>query len=65
MKGPLLTLEGHEALRAAAKAGTRTLECSLDLERSKTTVEVNPEGWTWRGKQYPWLVTCKDRTVYH
>jgi len=65
MKGPLLTLEVHEALRAAAKAGAPTLECSLDLGRSKSVVEVGPEDWTWRGKQYPWLVTCKDRTVYY
>lgn len=65
MKGPLLTLQVHEALRAAAKAGARTLECSLDLEKSKTTVEVAPEGWTWQDTRYPWLATCKDRTIYY
>ena len=65
MKAPLLTLHVHEALRAAAKAGARTLECSLDLEKSSSVVELNPEGWTWRGSQYPWLETCKDRTVYY
>lgn len=65
MKGPLLTLEVHEALRAAAKAGAPTLECSLHLERSKSVVEVGPEGWTWQGRQYPWLETCKERTVYY
>jgi hypothetical protein len=65
MKGPLLTLEVHEALRAAAKAGAPTLECSLDLGRSKSVVEVRPEGWTWEGTKYPWLDACKDRTVYY
>lgn len=65
MKGPLLTLEVQEALRAAAKAGARTLECSLDLERSKTTVELGPVGWTWQGTKYPFLETRKDRTVYY
>jgi hypothetical protein len=65
MKGPLLTLQVHEALRAAAKAGARTLECSLDLERSKTVVEVDAEGWTWQGRRFPFLETCKDRTVYY
>jgi predicted methyltransferase len=64
MKGPLLTLEVHEALRAAAKAGARTLECSLDLERSKTSVEVDEQGWTWQGQRYPWLEACKERTVH-
>jgi hypothetical protein len=65
MKGPLLTLKVHEALRAAAKAGARTLECSLDLEKSKSVVEVHPEGWTWQGTKYPWLEACKNRTVYY
>jgi len=65
MKGPLLTLEVHEALRAAAGAGAPTLECSLDLGKSKSVVEVSPEGWTWEGTKYPWLEACKDRTVYY
>jgi hypothetical protein len=65
MKGPLLTLQVHEALRAAAKAGARTLECSLDLEKSQTVVEVGPEGWTWQGMRFPFLETCKDRTIYY
>ncbi len=64
MKGPLLTLEVHEALRAAAKAGAPTLECSLDLGRSKSVVEAGPAGWAWQGTKYPWLEACKDRTVY-
>ena len=65
MKAPLVTLEVHEALRAAAKAGARTLECSLDLEKSSSVVELHPDGWTWLGTKYPWLETCKDRTVYY
>ena len=65
MKAPLVTLEVHEALRAAAKAGARTLECSLDLEKSISVVELHPDGWTWLGTKYPWLETCKDRTVYY
>jgi predicted methyltransferase len=65
MKGPLLTLEVHEALRAAAQAGARMLECSLDLGRTKEAVEADEQGWTWRGTRYPWLETCKDRTVYY
>jgi len=63
--GPLLTLEVHEALRAAARAGAPTVECSLDLNRSTTTVEVGVAGWIWQGQRFPWLETCKARTIYH
>jgi len=65
MMGPLLTLKVHEALRAATRAGAPTVESSLDLDRSTTTVEVGVAGWTWRGQRFPYLETCKDRTIYH
>jgi predicted methyltransferase len=62
---PLLTLPVHETLRAALRDSVPAVECSLDLERSKTTVEVGEAGWTWQGRQFPWLETCKDRTIYY
>ena len=65
MMGPLLTLKVHEALRAAARAGAATVECSLDLERSTTTVEAAGAAWTWHGRRFPYLDACRDRTVYH
>ena len=65
MIGPLLTREVHATLRAAARAGAPTLECSLDLGRSRTTVELRAEGWIWQGRRFPYLEACKDRTVYH
>jgi hypothetical protein len=65
MIGPLLTQKVHEALRAAERVGTPTVECSLDLDRSKTTVEVDAGGWRWQGRRFPYLDGCKDRTVYH
>ena len=61
MSGPLLTAKVHEALRA----GEGSVECSLDLERTRERVEVGTEGWSWRGKRYPWMDACKDRTVYY
>lgn len=61
MSGPLVTLKVHEALRAAA----HTVECSLDLEKTRETVEVDPDGWTWRGHKYPFMESCKDRTIYY
>jgi uncharacterized protein len=63
--GPLLTKKVHAILRAAARAGTPAVECSLDLDRSRTTVEVGVAEWTWQGERFPYLETCKDRTVYH
>jgi predicted methyltransferase len=59
--GPLLTEKVHRALRAASA----TVECSLDLDRSTTTVDVDAGGWRWQGRRYPFLESCKDRTIYH
>jgi uncharacterized protein len=61
MTGPLLTREVDEALRA----GSSTVECSLDLGRSKTTVKVDAQGWTWQGRRFPYLESTKDRTIYY
>jgi hypothetical protein len=63
--GPLLTLQVHQALLAARSAGTTTLNCSLDLDRTSTTVELRADGWIWDGRQFPYLASCRDRTVYH
>ncbi len=65
MMGPLLTLKVHDSLRAAALTGAHTVVCSLDLERSTTTVEVGAEAWIWEGRRFPYLDACKDRTVYY
>ena len=65
MPGPLLTQKVHETLRTAVRAGAPTVECSLDLDRSQTTVEVSDAGWIWQGRRFPYLEACKDRTVYH
>ncbi len=63
--GPLLTLQVHQALLAARRAGATALSCSLDLDRSSTTVELRADGWIWDGRQFPYLASCRDRTVYH
>lgn len=65
MTSPLLTQPVHETLLSAARAGTTTVECSLDLERSRTTVEVSAAGWVWQGQEYPFLETCRDHTIYY
>ena len=63
--GPLLTLKVHEALRTAARSGISAVECSLDLDRSRTSVEVSANQWRWQGASYPFLPACKDRTIYY
>ena len=65
MTSPLLTLKVHETLLAAARDGTGVVQCSLDLERSVTSVEVSPGHWTWEGQRYPFLTACKERTIYY
>jgi uncharacterized protein len=62
---PLLTLGVHEALVASARAGGGPVDCSLDLGRTRTEVEVTADGWRWQGARYPFLEACRDRTVYH
>ena len=39
--------------------------CSLDLERTTTTVTVDASGWNWQGQHFPWLENCRDRTIYY
>ena len=62
---PLLTLPVHEALLAAAQAHTDTLECSLDLGKSRATVTLDEMGWQWQGVRYPFMAACKPRTIYY
>jgi predicted methyltransferase len=64
---PLITLDVHEKLQAAARIQAVTVECSLDLNRSTTTVSVDASGWSCAGSEqrFPYLQTCKDRTIYH
>jgi uncharacterized protein len=62
---PLLTAEVHAQLRAALCNGLPSVECSLDLKRTRATVAVDPEGWLWEGHRFPYLPACKDRTIYY
>jgi len=62
---PLITLEVHESLLDARRAGAGVLECSLDLRRSITRVEITENEWVSQGTAYPYLDVCKERTIYH
>lgn len=50
---------------AAVREGVSNVECSLDLDRSTTNVGVDATGWSWQGQHFPYLATCKDRTIYY
>lgn len=63
--GPLLTLKVHEQLQAALRADAAAVSCSLDLDRTVTDVAVDESGWEWRGRRYPLLQKCKERTIYY
>ncbi len=64
-RGPLITGDLHAALCAARATGAATLEASLDLGRSRITVEIGPDAWTVEGRGYPYLHECRPRTIYH
>jgi len=62
---PLVTLQVQDTLLLARSEGRSTAECSLDLERSRTTVGIGGDAWMWAGHEYPYLEHCRERTVYH
>jgi predicted methyltransferase len=62
---PLVTLEVHEVLLRARREGRPSADCSLDLERSRSTVEIGQDVWTWDGREFPYLERCKERTIYY
>jgi uncharacterized protein len=64
MQTPLLTLPVQESLRAARDAGLASLHCSLDLQRSTTEVELQPDHWRWQQNEFPYPDHLKDRGVY-
>ena len=65
LRPPLLTLESQQALEAARAGGVARLELSLDLGRSRETVELDASGWRRGDVLYPYTDECRERTVYH
>ena len=62
---PVLTLKVFEALRATVRDGAHSVECSLDLERTRCRVAVDEGGWSWEGHRYPHPSGIRDRTIYY
>lgn len=65
MSGPLLTLDTQRQLGAALAAGRVSLDCSLDLQRSLSPVQLHADRWTWQGQDFPFPQRCKERTIYY
>ena len=63
--GPLVTLQLATSLLSARAAGIASIECSVDLARSMTAVDVFKEHWVWNGQCFPYISRCKDRTIYY
>ena len=63
--GPLLTINEHKQLLAAAQAGAASVVCSLDLGRSTSSVAIRASTWVWQDQEFPYLDSCKDRSIYY
>jgi uncharacterized protein len=65
MQYPLLTSSVHRLLRAAVERHAADVECSLDLDRSTTRVDIGTTHWSWHSRPFPYLESCKERTIYY
>jgi len=61
---PLLTLELVDKWRTALSVGQNDVTCSLDLQRTSTTVRLEDAGWIWQKQRLPYPARCKARTIY-
>src|SRR5258708_22557801 len=53
-RSPLLTSKELEQLLIAKNARSVSLECSLDLQVSTSTVEIGPIDWAWDCRRFPY-----------
>jgi predicted methyltransferase len=65
ISSPLVTWQVHEQLLKARANAPQTLECSLDLDRSRVNIAVSTEHWSYAGRSYPFLDRCNERTIYY
>jgi len=60
-RSPLLTSKEIEQMFISRNARSDTLECSLDLQVSTSTIEIGPIDWAWNGRRFPYPERFKDR----
>jgi predicted methyltransferase len=63
--GPLLTAAVLGLMRQALHDGATQLDCSLDLGRSTSRVDLGAETFICTGLHYPYPSLCKERTIYY
>ncbi|MEO8309062.1 MAG: SAM-dependent methyltransferase [Pseudomonadota bacterium] len=50
----------------ARRVGKQRLQCSLDLKRSVSEVEITQDAWNWNGVPWPWPTQpIRTRTIYY
>src|ERR1700722_16826402 len=64
-RSPLLTSKEIGLMFSSRDARAVTLECSLDLQLSTSTIGIGPIDWAWDGRRYPYPERFKERTVYY
>jgi uncharacterized protein len=62
---PLLTSKVVEQLLLGRRRGAVAVECSLDLQRSMTTVGIGTDDWSWQGRRFAYPERCRERTIYY
>ncbi|HET7204298.1 MAG TPA: MnmC family methyltransferase [Steroidobacteraceae bacterium] len=65
MPGPLVTLPLHQALLDARRRGVPRIDASVDLGRTREPLEIDEDRWASATGTYPYLGTCRDRTIYY
>ena len=64
MQIPLLTADILDSLLLARRAAVASINCSLDLGRSTTEVQIRADEWLWQQSKFPYPDRLNDRTVY-
>lgn len=64
-RGPLLTAPLLAQMRAALGAGLDRWTGSLDLGLGSDPVQLAPAAWRWRGHDYPWPSSLRERAIHY
>jgi predicted methyltransferase len=62
---PLLSRDLLALIRGALERGEGLWSGSLDLGRSRDSIELDAHGFVWRGGRYPWPEPPRDRTLLY
>jgi predicted methyltransferase len=63
--GPLLTSLEFDRLIGARDRGVASVECSLDLRRTTSTVDIGAADWRWLERRFSYPRRYRERTIYY